>query len=398
MLIVPIAAPSCHIPSLALLLVSPPGVWLVLTMCQVPLLLLPHLPTAITGPSPENTEPRPCWGTALSSSSVEPQSQPPLSPQIQVKQWDPAGGLAGDLRVAKLSFIDLAGSEGAWDTAGRGEGLWEGTSINRSLLALRSVVRALAGAKVRLLPAGPRRALALRDGSGRVSPGPGAERSLGVSGQGGQSHVPFRDSKLTRLLKDSLGGSCRSTVIAAVSPAAPAGPDTCSTLRFASRARHVLLPVSSGAAGRGAGGCAVGCTGGCLPYPAGISQPGVPLRAGAAGGAAAACARSAAKPTQHRAPQGFCPWQQVPEHRSCPLQPSRAPGSPRAWRRPRSCAGAGSVLPHCVLTTASSQALQLQRTEMSPCSPRAAFLPELQFQARTPSPLLQELSGHQEQR
>lgn len=64
--------------------------------------------------------------------------------------------------MAKLSFIDLAGSEGAWDTAGRGEGLWEGTSINRSLLALRSVVRALAGAKVRLLPAGPRRALALR--------------------------------------------------------------------------------------------------------------------------------------------------------------------------------------------------------------------------------------------
>ncbi|XP_068068808.1 kinesin-like protein KIF18B [Anomalospiza imberbis] len=68
--------------------------------------------------------------------------------QIQVKQWDPTGGLPGDPRVVKLSFIDLAGSERAWDTSGRGEGLWEGTSINRSLLALKSVVRALAGAKL----------------------------------------------------------------------------------------------------------------------------------------------------------------------------------------------------------------------------------------------------------
>lgn len=84
---------------------------------------------------------------------MEPQSQPPLSSQIQVKQWDPTGGLAGDLRVAKLSFIDLAGSERACTTPGGGEGLWEDTSINRSLLALGSVIRALAGAKVRQLPA-----------------------------------------------------------------------------------------------------------------------------------------------------------------------------------------------------------------------------------------------------
>lgn len=55
--------------------------------------------------------------------------------------------------MAKLSFIDLAGSERAWDSPGRGEGLWEGTSINRSLLAFKSVVRALAGAKVRPGPA-----------------------------------------------------------------------------------------------------------------------------------------------------------------------------------------------------------------------------------------------------
>ncbi|XP_058714255.1 kinesin-like protein KIF18B isoform X1 [Poecile atricapillus] len=168
--------------------------------------------------------------------------------QIQVKQWDTSGGPAGDSCVAKLSFIDLAGSGRAWDTPSRGQGLREATSISRSLLALKSVVRALTGAR------------------------------------GRQSHVPFRDSKLTRLLKDSLGSSCRCTVIAAVSPAAPAGPDTCNTLRFASRARHILLP-----------------------------------------------------------------------------------------------------------------SLQLQCSGMSLCSSRTESLPDLQFQASTPSPLLQELSGHQEQ-
>ncbi|XP_057241593.1 kinesin-like protein KIF18B [Malurus melanocephalus] len=126
--------------------------------------------------------------------------------QIQVKQWDLAGGLAGAPYVSKLSFIDLAGSERVGDSQDGGEGLLEGTSINRSLLAFKSVVRALTAAK------------------------------------GGQNYVPFRDSKLTRLLKDSLGGNCRSAVIAAVSPAASAGLDTCSTLRFASRARHILLP------------------------------------------------------------------------------------------------------------------------------------------------------------
>uniref|UniRef100_A0A8C5IQG0 Kinesin-like protein n=1 Tax=Junco hyemalis TaxID=40217 RepID=A0A8C5IQG0_JUNHY len=154
--------------------------------------------------------------------------------QIQVKHWDLTGGPSRGLRVAKLSFIDLAGSERAWDTPGRGEGMWEGTSINRSLLAFKSVVRALAGAK------------------------------------GGQSHVPFRDSKLTLLLKDSLVGSFRSTVIAAVSPAAPAGPDTYSTLRFASRARHITLPVSTGMAPRG------GPWWGALEYDPNIAGRNVP--------------------------------------------------------------------------------------------------------------------------
>lgn len=147
MLIFPTAVPSRQILSLPLFLVSSPGVWLILSMCQVPLLLLPHLPTGFTGSSSENTEPCPSehlCGASASASSVLADPGEAVGPH-----WC----LPGNLRVTKLSFIDLAGSERAWDTPARGEGLWEGTSINRSLLALGSADRALAGAKVRTLPA-----------------------------------------------------------------------------------------------------------------------------------------------------------------------------------------------------------------------------------------------------
>lgn len=136
--------------------------------------------------------------------------------------------------------------------------------------------------------------------------------------------MPFRDSKLTRLLKDSLGGSCRSIMIAAVSPAAPAGPNTYSTLRFASQARHILLPVSTGRALPGLGAAAWGrrvrggCTGGCLPW--GSPSPEVPLRAGDADGASAACACSAVKAAQPRARRDFA-------HGSRSLSTDRVPCS-----------------------------------------------------------------------
>ena len=73
--------------------------------------------------------------------------------------------------IGKLSMIDLAGSERASQTNNSGLRFLEGANINRSLLALGNCINALAS---------------------------------------GSSFVPFRDSKLTRLLKDSLGGSCRT--------------------------------------------------------------------------------------------------------------------------------------------------------------------------------------------
>lgn len=72
----------------------------------------------------------------------------PPAPQIFVKQQDRVPGLTQALRVAKMSLIDLAGSERASSTHAKGERLREGANINRSLLALINVLNALADAKV----------------------------------------------------------------------------------------------------------------------------------------------------------------------------------------------------------------------------------------------------------
>lgn len=150
--------------------------------------------------------------------------------------------------------------------------------------------------------------------------------------------MPFRDSKLTLLLKDSLGGGCRTAVIAAVSPAAPAGRDTHSTLRFASRARRVLRPVSAGRARRGsglpagAGGCALAALPGASRIPRQPPSPGVPLRAGAAMEPLLLKLLKLLSP----GPAGLLPVAarivSPSGHRSCPLRP---PGGPGVWRRLR---------------------------------------------------------------
>ncbi|NXA43081.1 KI18B protein, partial [Eudromia elegans] len=129
--------------------------------------------------------------------------------QIYVKQRDRVLGLTQDLQVAKMSLIDLAGSERASVTKARGERLREGANINRSLLALINVINALADAKSK------------------------------------KTHIPYRDSKLTRLLKDSIGGNCRTVMIAAVSPSALAYEDTYNTLKYANRAKDIKLALKS---------------------------------------------------------------------------------------------------------------------------------------------------------
>ncbi|XP_057773194.1 kinesin-like protein KIN-4C [Salvia miltiorrhiza] len=110
-----------------------------------------------------------------------------------------------DVLIAKLHLVDLAGSERAKRTGADGSRLLEGIHINKGLLALGNVISALGDDKKRK--------------------------------EGG--HVPYRDSKLTRILQDSLGGNCKTIMIACVSPADTNAEETLNTLKYANRARNI---------------------------------------------------------------------------------------------------------------------------------------------------------------
>ncbi|TNN00142.1 hypothetical protein fugu_011388 [Takifugu bimaculatus] len=109
--------------------------------------------------------------------------------------------------TAKFHFVDLAGSERLKRTGATGDRAKEGISINCGLLALGNVISALG------------------DRSKRAS------------------HVPYRDSKLTRLLQDSLGGNSQTVMIACISPSDRDFMETLNTLKYANRARNIKNKV-----------------------------------------------------------------------------------------------------------------------------------------------------------
>ena len=105
-------------------------------------------------------------------------------------------------KIGKLNLVDLAGSERTRITGATGKQLQESIKINKSLSALGNVINALTDTKER-------------------------------------KHIPYRDSKLTRLLEDSLGGNCKTTMIATISPAQCSFNESLSTLNFARRAKNI---------------------------------------------------------------------------------------------------------------------------------------------------------------
>jgi kinesin family protein 3/17 len=105
------------------------------------------------------------------------------------------------ITVGKLNLVDLAGSERQAKTGSTGDRLKEATKINLSLSALGNVISALVDGK--------------------------------------SSHIPYRDSKLTRLLQDSLGGNTKTVMIANLGPADYNFDETMSTLRYANRAKNI---------------------------------------------------------------------------------------------------------------------------------------------------------------
>ncbi|CAL5383768.1 unnamed protein product [Camellia sinensis] len=131
----------------------------------------------------------------------------------QMRKFNPAfpgdsnlnDSMSEEYLCAKLHLVDLAGSERAKRTGSDGLRFKEGVHINKGLLALGNVISALGDEK---------------------------KRKEGV-------HVPYRDSKLTRLLQDSLGGNSRTVMIACISPADINAEETLNTLKYANRARNI---------------------------------------------------------------------------------------------------------------------------------------------------------------
>ncbi|VDN59075.1 unnamed protein product [Dracunculus medinensis] len=107
----------------------------------------------------------------------------------------------GTIRTGKINLVDLAGSERQSKTGATGERFKEATKINLSLSALGNVISALVDGK--------------------------------------SKHIPYRDSKLTRLLQDSLGGNMKTIMVACISPSDNNYDETLSTLRYANRAKNI---------------------------------------------------------------------------------------------------------------------------------------------------------------
>eukprot|EP00118_Oscarella_pearsei_P004125 m.17158 g.17158 ORF g.17158 m.17158 type:complete len:2041 (+) comp27345_c0_seq1:160-6282(+) len=115
---------------------------------------------------------------------------------------------AGHEKVSKISLVDLAGSERAGKSGAEGDRLREGSNINKSLTTLGLVISHL------------------------------ADQSSGKSKRSG--FVPYRDSVLTWLLKDNLGGNSKTVMVATISPAEDNYEETLSTLRYADRAKRIV--------------------------------------------------------------------------------------------------------------------------------------------------------------
>lgn len=147
------------------------------------------------------------WRTVSPTAANATSSRSHAVLQINVAQKDRNADVNEPHTMATLSIIDLAGSERASATKNRGERLLEGANINKSLLALGGCINALCD---------PRK----------------------------KNHVPYRNSKLTRLLKFSLGGNCKTVMIVCVSPSSAHFDETQNTLRYANRAKNIQTKVT----------------------------------------------------------------------------------------------------------------------------------------------------------
>ncbi|KAI9256630.1 P-loop containing nucleoside triphosphate hydrolase protein [Phascolomyces articulosus] len=142
---------------------------------------------------------------AILSISLKQEKWMPRTKRGGANHEDGTGITAGDwvITTSKFHFVDLAGSERLKRTAAEGDRRKEGININAGLSALGNVISVLGDPSKK------------------------------------HAHIPYRDSKLTRLLQDSLGGNATTLMIACASPAEYNLPETINTLQYASRARNI---------------------------------------------------------------------------------------------------------------------------------------------------------------
>ncbi|CAH1232328.1 KIF3A [Branchiostoma lanceolatum] len=126
-----------------------------------------------------------------------------LTLNIDSEMADPDDASMYITKHGKICFVDLAGSEKVKESKSAGDALVETTNINKSLLTLGNCISALSDPKKR------------------------------------SGHIPFRDSKLTKLLSDSLGGTGVTLMVACISPSAYNASETMNTLRYAVRAKRI---------------------------------------------------------------------------------------------------------------------------------------------------------------
>ena len=153
-----------------------------------------------------------------SSSSVASDADSATSGRSSVTQ-SLGTAVKGPVRISSLSLVDLAGSESIKATGSTGVRQKEGQFINKSLLTLGHVVHKLSEISAR----------AEKQSDGLLTP---------------KEHIPYRDSKLTRLLQPSLGGNARVCIVCNVSPAISSVEESHNTLKFGSRAKTIQQHAS----------------------------------------------------------------------------------------------------------------------------------------------------------
>ena len=179
--------PASHRPYISLLLIS-----FFVGLCD-PLACVSHYPSLQAG-----KKNRSVGSTLMNQTSSRSHSI--FTIVVETSEVDQKT-MEAKIRVGKLNLVDLAGSERQSKTGATGARLKEATKINLSLSALGNVISALVDGK--------------------------------------SSHIPYRDSKLTRLLQDSLGGNTKTVMIANCGPADYNYDETISTLRYANRAKNI---------------------------------------------------------------------------------------------------------------------------------------------------------------